>query len=90
MSAFRELAKSYRSNLKLTPDDKELLELWIPEAATRTITKEFKLDGRVFLDTPSARAFLDMEAKQLEELEILNGRVPPKLVEVSLKGEIRI
>jgi hypothetical protein len=90
MSTFREFAKTCRSNLKLTPDDKEPLELIDVVATTRTITKEFKLDGRIFEDTKGSRAFLDFEAKQLEELEILNGRVPPKMVEVSFKGGIII
>lgn len=94
MSTFRELVKSYRSNLKLTPNDKEPLELFTSEATTRKLTKEYKLDGRIFEDTRESRAFLDLESKMLEvlEYELVEGSnsISPELVNVYLKGEVRI
>ena len=61
MSKFRDLAQSYRSNIKLTPDDKEPLDLWRVEASTRKIKKEYKLGDRVFLDNIESRTFLAFE-----------------------------
>lgn len=91
MSTFRELAKSYKSNLKLTPNDKEPLELIDVVASTRTLTKEYNLDDRIFLNTPESRAFLDLESKRLAALEYeLNGRVHPEIKMVSIRGEVSI